>query len=1437
MARTITAPGVEIFERDESETSSLQAGTAILVQGFAHQGPTNELIHISTKEELNQVYFGGNGPTNDAEQYFYHSCAEILNSPANLYTIRLPYGLDSGDGFSGKYVALAYGGSIDAVPVTKTVHRYVKKDDFIPGDINTSGHADLGTDVYLYEFSKNSVLPADEEDVYNTSGTSAFYEAVKEFVSRNFKDFDPETDDIFDEKYASAFTLENDQFWINKEGDAYAIDISPKTNKVCKTYRVPGYKVDKLEFKVPAKRITILNPDIVPDLITERWNPATVDEPEEMPVVKGVESPVEASRPSIPASLHAGTAEEADLKPEEVEEPDPIDQYSTEDEKKEYEEKKAAYDLYKIKEHVYNEGVTKYKYNKTGTYTASGDWDEKQVKSALVEGTFGVNPEKYEEYDGIKRPRKVTNPEDVGYVRPEGPKPYDESTEEGKMFNKYDAYLEAQKKYDEFLNKMAIYNEYKAKLDANLQYLWDLQAYYLDQKAETSLAVWTEQKARLDKYKADKNTYDYFNVATGDSTPDIGIPGSGFSKDQTQYDKYGTSDYVDYLEKQWDAAYSKLNPDTGKATGEALIDTFDLTVTFNNVGEITDSFIEGVLNDTISLYDEENERVEKTTDTHPFQGLKYLYARKKDKDGNIFLYRIEYGRSLETWKEQIAEQLESKKVNFERQIAYPDPALANVYMRDAKNKRVLAGLDENGKQTLIVDTEAIADRIVDVLCNQIDNYNYICDDVYEVRRKDITGIEFENGIPMQDALTQLESYTGPFTVEPIDPKSYVRRYTINHYDNKLVTERIKEIEVEEPERDSEGNIIYKNVLTMNPVPVALPLSEYQYTAIGEGAIKWAKPVYSLDGEGTGYDAFRTVLGKSAFYVINKMQTSLDDKYQGFYVAMMDRTKFVEKAYGTLKNSYDAIKQITYVSSPDEQGDVTIEVLPERAYHFDISGPESLSTDIMSKANELDLSQQENFDNIVVATVRCGRRASSSDPSKLSYDLKDVTMGSFNVGSTIIDRITKGRVPNRIDTKMKENDYMEFVINEKFELTKYVPKEVKFGGRDYPNRDQESGTCCSLGLEIPCEEENTAEYIGSVPNKIEKALSLCDNIYEFDLDILIDAGLSTIWAYVAEDSLKPDGTTPGDCEFNATKYIENNKGTNYELLTRSGDDYAKSLYYLCFDAIRKLFNDFCQKTRKDCMYLLDPIRAVFVRGRDTKMLDIDGKIFTLDVYRPLKNLFSNANSSYGASYANWVKIYDSFNDKYVWMPSSPFEASIMATVDANFYPWYAPYGLNNGILSSISDIALRFSPKQQDDIYKMGLNMFVFFNGDGFVSWGQKTLQTKASAFDRINVRRLFLVLERATFKTVRYFIAEPNTTFTRTRVVSALTPLFDTAKNNEGCYDYKIYCNETNNTPQVIDNNELVIDIYIKPTRIIDFIEVTFHATKTDANFDELFNG
>jgi phage tail sheath protein FI len=220
--------------------------------------------------------------------------------------------------------------------------------------------------------------------------------------------------------------------------------------------------------------------------------------------------------------------------------------------------------------------------------------------------------------------------------------------------------------------------------------------------------------------------------------------------------------------------------------------------------------------------------------------------------------------------------------------------------------------------------------------------------------------------------------------------------------------------------------------------------------------------------------------------------------------------------------------------------------------------------------------------------------------------------------------------------------------------------------------------------------------------------------------------------------------------------------------------------------------------------------------------------------PLKNLYNGANSSYSCAYANWVQIYDASAKKYIWMPFSGYQAAIMAKLDSLLYPWAAPMGLNNGIVRSVTNIAVRTNQKQQDAIYKIGINPVVFFTGDGITVWGQKTLQTKPSAFDRINVRRLFLTLERATMKTMRYFVAEPNTVFTRTRVINTLKPLFDLAKNNEGVYDYLLICSEKNNTPQTIDNNELAVDIYLKPVRTAEFIICTFYATRTDANFKEL---
>ena len=189
---------------------------------------------------------------------------------------------------------------------------------------------------------------------------------------------------------------------------------------------------------------------------------------------------------------------------------------------------------------------------------------------------------------------------------------------------------------------------------------------------------------------------------------------------------------------------------------------------------------------------------------------------------------------------------------------------------------------------------------------------------------------------------------------------------------------------------------------------------------------------------------------------------------------------------------------------------------------------------------------------------------------------------------------------------------------------------------------------------------------------------------------------------------------------------------------------------------------------------------------------------------------------------------------VWVPMSGFVAAAMGNTDANFQPWIAPAGFTRGLLSGVSDIGFYPKQKERDQLYKIGINPIANFPNDGFAIFGQKTMQAKPSAFDRINVRRLFLYLQKAVMNTVKYFVFEPNTLFTRTQVLNVITPIFEHVKQTQGMYDYLIVCDERNNTPDVIDQNELVVDIYIKPVRAAEFILVNFYATRTGQDFSEL---
>ncbi|HRR48417.1 MAG TPA: phage tail sheath subtilisin-like domain-containing protein [Bacteroidales bacterium] len=249
-----------------------------------------------------------------------------------------------------------------------------------------------------------------------------------------------------------------------------------------------------------------------------------------------------------------------------------------------------------------------------------------------------------------------------------------------------------------------------------------------------------------------------------------------------------------------------------------------------------------------------------------------------------------------------------------------------------------------------------------------------------------------------------------------------------------------------------------------------------------------------------------------------------------------------------------------------------------------------------------------------------------------------------------------------------------------------------------------------------------------------------------------------------------------------------------------------------------------ESRKDCIAVLDCLYADVINNSGNEATSL----------RTYRQQTLNENTSYASIYGNWIEVYDKWNGKYRWIPCSGHIAGIYANTDDVSDPWFAPAGLNRALLGNVRRLAWNPTQGERDILYKAGINPLVSFSGQGKVVWGQKTLLDKESAFNRINVRRLFIVLEKAIATAARYFLFEPNDDLTRLLLVNMIDPFLRDVRSRRGIYDYMIVCDETNNTPERIDRNELWCDIYIKPTRAAEFIVLNFIATKTGASFTEL---
>ena len=240
-------------------------------------------------------------------------------------------------------------------------------------------------------------------------------------------------------------------------------------------------------------------------------------------------------------------------------------------------------------------------------------------------------------------------------------------------------------------------------------------------------------------------------------------------------------------------------------------------------------------------------------------------------------------------------------------------------------------------------------------------------------------------------------------------------------------------------------------------------------------------------------------------------------------------------------------------------------------------------------------------------------------------------------------------------------------------------------------------------------------------------------------------------------------------------------------------------------------------RGDCFTLVDPVVQGSTIGAAVSAVTQAG-----------------LDSSYAGVYWPWVKVLDSDKNKPVWVPPSTVLPRVFANTDSVAYEWFAPAGLNRGGLGEAIDVEYKLQQADRDNLYENRINPIATFPNQGICVWGQKTLQALPSATDRINVRRLLITLKKFIASSSRYLVFENNTTETRQRFLNIVTPYLETVKSRQGLFAYRVVMDESNNTPDVIDRNEMYGQIFIQPSRSAEFIVLDFNILPTGASFDNV---
>lgn len=588
-------------------------------------------------------------------------------------------------------------------------------------------------------------------------------------------------------------------------------------------------------------------------------------------------------------------------------------------------------------------------------------------------------------------------------------------------------------------------------------------------------------------------------------------------------------------------------------------------------------------------------------------------------------------------------------------------------------------------------------------------------------------------------------------------------------------------------------------------PTHVSLTETQYDSLLQNNVTWAN--LSSVAPAASFTSTGTNTLNAGIVVLNSSQTTVNEGFEGYYVSITDNSEFGPDT------DFTAVNSIQGLTAQDD-----FYLIPSTRIGFALSGAKTTAgsnsiSEVIESVPTYNFGDSYYNDSVIINLFRV--RNSTYEPQSLVFSLTESHVGSLDANKKTVGVV--GGTPKSFyigDIVNNGSSNLKVLVNPNISQKTQWNSLSSVDPAKSVRNNIASKALFAGGVYAPSYTFDSDKRVGDITTKIDRALTHIETRETTVVDVVLDAGLSTIFA-----------NTSGGGYFDDTVY------TNVTTLSTESDPIIQR-----WGTIYNQFNNFVQNVRQDCVFIVDPLRQIFVNGEDVKTLSIRGNTFSTNIYTPLKKLLTGAgaNSNYSAIYGNWVKAYDAYSDKFTWLPASGYVGAIFARTDANTQPWIAPAGLNRGVINNIVDIAFNPNQKQRDFLYTISINPIVNFSSDGYVVFGQKTLQAKPSAFDRINVRRLFVTLERAVQNAVKYFVFEPNTEFTRTRLKNTIVPIFELAKNTEGLYDYLIVCDERNNTPDVIDRNELAVDVYIKPVRAAEFILVNFIATRTSQNFQEL---